>query len=249
MTQAQLLSIALLVGIAPITGSFMGVLVHRIPAGRKVGLDRSACDACGHVLGVIDLLPVVNWIVSLGRCRYCGVKVDAFYPLIELAALGVALWAWSVASGWQLWATSILGWTLLVLALINLEHFNLPARLTAPLAALGLAVAWLAAPDSLADHLIGLAAGLGLGVALALLDGVSGGRFGLGRGAVLMVVLAGVWLGWQGLADLMIAALVLAAVATVVGRRQVAWAGRIPGGACMALSLWLVWLYGPLVIG
>ncbi len=119
MTQAQLLSIALLVGIAPITGSFMGVLVHRIPAGRKVGLDRSACDACGHVLGVVDLLPVVNWIVSLGRCRYCGVKVSAFYPLIELAALGVALWAWTVASGWQLWATSVLGWTLLVLALTN----------------------------------------------------------------------------------------------------------------------------------
>ncbi len=249
MTQAQLLSIVLLVGIAPITGSFMGVLVHRIPAGRKVGLDRSACDACGHVLGIVDLLPVVNWVVSLGRCRYCGVKVSAFYPLIELAALGVVLWAWTVASGWQLWTTSILGWTLLVLALINLEHFTLPARLTAPVAALGLAVAWLAAPDALADQLTGLATGLGLGIALTLFDGLSGRRFGLGRGAVLMFALAGVWLGWQGLADLVIAALGLAAVATVMGRGHLAWAGRIPGGACVALALWLVWLYGPFVAG
>ena len=249
MNQAQLLSIALLVGIAPITGSFMGVLVHRIPAGRKVGIDRSACDACGHVLGVLDLLPLVNWIVSRGRCRYCGVTVSPFYPLIELAALGVVLWAWSVASGWQLWTTSILGWTLLVLALINHEHFTLPGRLTAPLAVLGLVVAWLAAPAALADHLIGLALGLCLGVGLTLLDGWSGGRLGLGRAAAFMFAMAGAWLAWPGLVSFVIVWLVYAAVIALLGRGRQAWAGRIPGGTCAALALWLVWLYRPGMAG
>ncbi len=92
LTHNPLLSILLLIGIAPITGSFLGVLYHRIPAGRKIGIDRSACDDCGHMLDVIDLLPVVTWLFTRGRCRHCGVNISAFYPAIELAALGVVLW-------------------------------------------------------------------------------------------------------------------------------------------------------------
>ena len=105
MYQNPLLSILLLIGIAPITGSFLGVLYHRIPAGRSIGFDRSACDDCGHVLNAIDLLPVVTWLATRGRCRHCGVSSIAFYPAIEIAALGVVLWAWTVFADWQVWGT------------------------------------------------------------------------------------------------------------------------------------------------
>jgi leader peptidase (prepilin peptidase)/N-methyltransferase len=183
MNNPQLLSIVLLLGIAPITGSFMGVLVHRIPAGRKVGMDRSACDACGHVLGIVDLMPVLNWVISRGRCRYCGAGVSFLYPLIELAALGLVVWTWREFSGWQLWTSSVLGWTLMVVALINVNHFTAPGRLVMPVLVLGLAVAWFAASAAFADHLAGVAVGGAMGIALDMLDRRLGGRLGFGGDA------------------------------------------------------------------
>ena len=249
MTKHQLLSLVLLIGMAPITGSFLGVLVHRIPAGRKVGIDRSVCDTCGHVLGLVDLLPLLNWVVSRGRCRYCGARVSAFYPLIELAALGVALWAWSLKPDLQAWTTSILGWALMVLFLINLRHFTLPRALSLPLIALGLAVAWFAAPETFADHLIGAVAGFAAGAMVGVLDRRLDGRLGMGMDGAILLAAAGAWLAWQGLPDLAVAAAVAAAAVAVSAHRAPRAGAGFPGGACAAAALWVAWLYGPVIFG
>ena len=74
--------------------------VTRVPEGQSVVQPRSACDSCGHTLGAIDLLPVINWIASRGRCRYCGTSVPAFYPLIEVAAIVVVIWCWTLVPDW-----------------------------------------------------------------------------------------------------------------------------------------------------
>jgi leader peptidase (prepilin peptidase)/N-methyltransferase len=76
--------------IAPFIGSFLGVLVHRLPSGRGVVAGRSACRQCGHVLGPLELVPLVSWLALRGRCRHCHATIGAFYLLIELAALAVA---------------------------------------------------------------------------------------------------------------------------------------------------------------
>lgn len=247
MTQNALLSILLLIGIAPITGSFLGVLYHRVPAGRKIGIDRSACDDCGHVLDVFDLLPVVTWLVTRGRCRHCGVGISAFYPAIELAALGVALWAWTVSSGWQVWTTSILGWNLMTLVLINRAHNSLPGVtiLIWPLAVLGLAVAWFAAPETILDHLIGAAVGFVLGRMFDQSDDKLGGHLGLGGEGAALLAACGAWLTWRGLPDLTVLLLVLTAMASVI---QAKGGKPVPGGACVAIALWLAWLYGQVII-
>lgn len=244
MTQNDLLSILILIGIAPITGSFLGVLYHRIPAGRSIGLDRSACDDCGHVLGVIDLLPVVTWLATRGRCRHCGAGISAFYPAIELAALGLVLWAWVVFPGWQVWPTSILGWNLMALVLINRTHHSLPGAtiLIWPLVVLGLAVAWFAAPETIIDHLIGAVVGFAFGRMFDRSDDKLDGHLGLGGEGAALFAACGAWLSWRGLADLTILLLVLAAMASVFKGKD--WRA-IPGGACLAVGLWLAWLYGP----
>ncbi len=247
MTQNDMLSILILIGIAPITGSFLGVLYHRIPAGRKIGLDRSACDDCGHTLSAIDLLPVVTWLATRGRCRHCGVGISAFYPAIELAALGVALWAWTVSSGWQVWTTSILGWNLLALALINRTHHSLPGAtiLIWPLAVLGLAVAWFAAPETIIDHLIGAVVGFVFGRMFDQSDDKLDGHLGLGGEGAALLAACGAWLAWRGLPDLTVLLMVLAAMASVFKREG--WR-PIPGGAGLAIALWLAWLYGPVIL-
>ncbi|QLH39835.1 MAG: prepilin peptidase [Defluviicoccus sp.] len=109
------------------------MLILRLPDGAPVVLDRSRCPKCRHVLGARDLIPLVSWIALHRRCRYCGVTVGWFYPGIELAALAIAVWAVTEVSGWLLWATCALGWTLLALAATDVRRMVLPDVLTLPL--------------------------------------------------------------------------------------------------------------------
>jgi hypothetical protein len=104
---------------SPVVGSFLGVVVERHPAGRQFLWGRSQCDACGHTLGALDLIPFASWLHSQGRCRYCRVKLSVFYPLIEFAALAVAVWSAAATAGAWFVASCVFGWLLLVVAIIE----------------------------------------------------------------------------------------------------------------------------------
>ncbi|MBK8208948.1 MAG: prepilin peptidase [Rhodospirillales bacterium] len=120
----------MLLVLAPFVGSFLGVLITRLPEGEPVVLSRSHCSHCRRILGVRDLIPVLSWLVAQRRCRYCGSPLGWFYPNIEVAALAVALWASTVVSGPLLWVTCVLGWLLMTLAVIDIRHMILPNALT-----------------------------------------------------------------------------------------------------------------------
>ncbi len=236
---------------APFVGSFLGLVVARLPAGGRVVLARSACPACDHRLGLADLVPILSWLISRGRCRYCGAGLSTFYPGVELAALLVAVWAASVVSGWVLWASCGLGWTLLTLALIDWRHHLLPDQLTLPLAAAGLVVAYAVRPEGLVDHMAGAAAGFAGFVLVAWLYRRLRAREGLGLGDAKLLAAAGAWVSWVGLPGVVLtaalAALAVALAGTLAGRGLRADT-RLPFGPYLALGTWLVWLYGPLTI-
>lgn len=238
--------------LAPIIGSFLGVLILRLPAGEPVAFDRSRCRACGQVLGIRDLVPLLSWSLARGRCRHCGARVGGFYPAIELAALGVAAWAALVTSGPALWASCILGWTLLALAWIDVRHLILPDALTLPLLGTGLAAAALLDPGGIADHAIGAAAGYAAFRLVAVTYRAVRGRDGLGAGDAKLLAAAGAWVSWQGLPGVVLIAAatglvgVLAAAAIGVALEP---ARRVPFGPFLCLGLWLIWLYGPLTFG
>jgi leader peptidase (prepilin peptidase)/N-methyltransferase len=156
--------------VAPFVGSFLGVLIRRLPAGRPVGLARSACEACGHGLGPLEMVPIASFLVLRGRCRACGARIAPAHLGVEVAALAVALAAGAVlAEPGPLWAGCVLGWTVLALAWIDMRHFLLPDVLTLPLVLAGLAATWALQPDALADHALAAALGYlalrGLGAA------------------------------------------------------------------------------------
>jgi leader peptidase (prepilin peptidase)/N-methyltransferase len=117
------LSWALII-VSPFVGSFLGVPIERIPAGRQFLWGRSSCDHCSKELTALDLVPLLSWLASRGRCRYCGTKIGVFYPLIELAALAVAVLSTMLARGWQLVELCILGWVLLALAGIAWQRYR-----------------------------------------------------------------------------------------------------------------------------
>ena len=237
---------------APFVGSFLGLVVDRLPRSEAVLAGRSRCDVCARPLGPLELMPVVSWLGRRGRCACGQARLPAFYPLVELAALGVVLWAMTELQGWLLLATVLLGWTLLTLALIDARHLILPDELTLPLIPLGLLTAFALGPDRLALHSVAAVAGYVLLVALAYLYRRLREREGLGRGDAKLFASAGAWVGPFGLASvLLFAALsgLITALARRLAGRPLEAASELPFGPHLALGIWLVWLYGPLHFG
>ena len=236
--------------VSPFVGSFLGVVIERLPAGRRIVFARSTCDRCGGTLGPRDMIPLLTWLVRRGRCGCGKIRLDPFYPAIELAALAVAASAALVLSGWLLWASLALGWTLLALAAIDLRHYLLPDLLTLPLIPAGLGLAYLIEPGKLPDHAVGAAAGL-VGFALiAWLYRRLRHREGLGLGDAKLLGAGGAWLGWQALPSVVALAAVVALAVALAGALAGGKLGattRIAFGPYLALAIWLVWLYGPLM--
>jgi len=234
---------------APFVGSFLGVVVMRLPLRQPVILARSRCQSCRWELGWRDLIPVMSWVASGRRCRYCRIPLSAFYPAIELAAFLIALWAVAVLPASIAWIGAGFGWTLLALAAIDQRRFILPDMLTLPLMFGGLTVAQMLAPEQVLDHLLGGVIGFGGFWAIAWLYRNLRDRDGLGAGDVKLMGALGTWVAWQGVPTLIfyaaVAGLVSAAVMTVMGRR-VSSTSRIAFGPYLCLSGWLVWLYGPM---
>jgi leader peptidase (prepilin peptidase) / N-methyltransferase len=234
---------------APFIGSFLGVVVVRASAPRRILFGRSACRHCGRALEPRDLVPLLSWLASRGRCRHCGADIGIFYPAIEAAALGIALWSVWLASGPLVWASCGLGWMLLSLAAIDLRSFLLPDFLTLPLLAMGLLVTGALEPVSLASHLLGAAGGFLFIVAVRQIYWWLRHREGIGLGDAKLLAAAGAWVSWQGLPSVVLIA-TLAALAGALLRHyrggSISLSDRVPFGAALCLGTWLVWLYGPL---
>ena len=233
---------------APFIGSFLGVLIRRLPEGRPVLWGRSACESCEKPLGAAELLPVGSYLLQGGKCRGCGARIAPAHLWIELAAILVPASAIAAGdSGAALLAGSALGWTLLAASWIDWEHMRLPDALTLPLILMGLAATWWLAPDDLAAH--ALAAGLGFlafrGIALAYRR--LRGRDGLGQGDAKLLAAGGAWLGPEALSWVILAGalcgLLLALAASLRGAR-LRPDTAIPFGPCLAAGIWLLWLWG-----
>jgi leader peptidase (prepilin peptidase)/N-methyltransferase len=236
--------------LAPFIGSFLGVLIERLPQGRPIAVARSACNACGHILGPRDMVPLVSFALLAGRCRYCRQPIPLLCLWVELAAAGVAASAvlaqWPTPGGPDLWAGCILGWALLALGWIDAVSFRLPDMLTLPLLAAGLAQTFWLDREDLTDHALAAALGYTL---LWLLNAAYRrwrGRDGLGLGDAKLLAAGGAWLGSAALPGALLAGAVaglgFAALCHLGGRRVTADM-KLPFGPFLVSGIWLMWLY------
>ena len=127
-----LIGVCALLGLA--VGSFLNVVIYRVPRHESIVSPRSACPTCAVPILRRDNIPVVSWLILKGRCRNCHSRISARYPLVELA--GAALFAGATARfgyRWDLPAFLVLLGGLLALACIDLEHLLLPKRIVYPI--------------------------------------------------------------------------------------------------------------------
>ena len=243
--------------IAPFIGSFLGLVIRRLPDGLPIAFARSVCEECGVRLKTRDLVPVLSWLAQKGRCRYCGHRLDWFYPGVELAALAVALSAILVDGGPGggqtgddgAWLDCLLGWWLLTLGWIDLRRGLLPDVLTLPLVLAGLAAAGVFEPVELTQRALGAALGYTSLVVVAAVYRKLRGREGLGRGDAKLLAASGAWVGAAALPQIiLLAALValLAAAGLRLAGVRLGAHSALPFGPFLALATWVLWLSGPL---
>lgn len=192
-------------------GSFLNVVIYRLPRGLNVAYPASACPGCSSEIAAYDNIPVLSWLILRGKARCCKTPISPRYPLIEL--LG-GLLAWSifeariapeydelfVSRALLLFALYFaLGLALLALAFIDLEFMILPDSLTLGGAALGFLSAGLRPDFGYVDSAVGALVGF-FGIWLPFIWGYEKlrGTAGMGLGDAKLILLAGAWFGWFG---------------------------------------------------
>jgi leader peptidase (prepilin peptidase) / N-methyltransferase len=239
--------------LAPFIGSFAAVLIRRLPAGQPVVLARSQCEACGHVLGPWELIPLVSVVVLRGHCRWCGTRIAVMHLAVEIACLAIAAWAiLAEADPLLVWLDCTLGWTLLTLAWIDWEHMLLPDALTLPLILAGLGATLLQDPADITEHAAAAAAGYLAFRAIEIAYRRLRGRDGLGQGDAKLMAAAGAWLGLAPLPTVafMAAAFGLAIAAGLrISGQSMHRGSAIPLGPALCAAIWVAWLgFDPILL-
>ncbi|MBM4265291.1 MAG: prepilin peptidase [Deltaproteobacteria bacterium] len=189
--------LALILGAA--VGSFLNVVIHRLPLGESVVHPRSRCPSCHTMIAWYDNLPILSWLLLRGRCRACGVSISPRYLLVEVFTAMIAL-ALCVRFGLTLAFALYFAFAcaLLAVAYIDLDHQIIPDRISLPGIVVGLAFSvtggWPAMTDALAGALLGGGILLAVAWTYERLTGVEG----MGGGDVKLLALIGAFLGWRG---------------------------------------------------
>jgi leader peptidase (prepilin peptidase)/N-methyltransferase len=218
-----------------IIGSFLNVVIHRLPSGESLVSPPSHCPSCGAQVKPYDNVPVLSWLVLRGRCRSCAAPISIRYPLVEAgtAALFVAVVLVKGADR-DAWLGLVFVTTLIPVALIDLDHRIIPNRILAPAAVAAIAIQAAVHPGKLPEHLIaaGAAGGFFLLAALAY-------PRGMGMGDVKLAGVMGLFLG-RSVAPALLAALIAGTlVGMAVIARKGAQEGRktaVPFGPFLALG-------------
>lgn len=236
---------------SPVIGSGIAAGAARFAKGASWDFTPSTCPACGRRLGLLELIPLVSWAAQGGKCRGCSASISPSYPLIELSAVAVALWAWFATPGSVFAVTCVMGWLLLALSAIDIRTQRLPDVLNLALALSGIAVTATIDSKLIVEHLAAAAIGYGALVAVELAYRRLRGRDGLGRGDSKLLGAIGAWVGLQGLAACLFvaaaSAIVFILVASRLRRIEIRGDIAIAFGPFLALGGWVTWVYGPLI--
>ncbi|HVS04403.1 MAG TPA: prepilin peptidase [Thermoanaerobaculia bacterium] len=222
-----------------VAGSYLNVVIHRLPRRISTVLPRSRCPHCGAPIHPWDNVPLISFLLLRGRCRHCRAPIPWRYPLVEAAtaALFVGCLMRFGPTPRALVAAAF-GCLLIALAGIDLEHYLLPDGITLPGLAAGLAIAWFAPWIDFGSAALGALLGGGGLWLVAELWVLLRHEEGMGLGDAKMLAMVGAFLGWKGV---LVTLLLGSAAGSLVGLAGVAsgrlgMKARLPFGVFLALA-------------
>ena len=229
-----------------VMGSAATALAYRVPREISWVRGRSACPSCKATLEALDLIPVLSYVSSLGRCRHCGVRIPLRYPITELMCAAWAILLYRQQGPVPVYPlVAVWGILLITLMLIDLEVQLLPDALTFPGALIAVAVV-LQWPGGARHAILGILAGSGLLWLIAWAYWKLRRVEGMGGGDVKLAAMFGVILGWK----LTLLTLFLAALAgslwggLLIARRMGGGKTALPFGTLLAPAALVSFLWG-----
>ncbi|MBI5015970.1 MAG: prepilin peptidase [Deltaproteobacteria bacterium] len=230
-----------------VVGSFLNVVIHRLPREESLAFPASHCPHCHARIRARDNVPVVGYLLLRGRCRDCGARIGCRYPLVEAltAALAAGLWVFFGGTV-QAAVYFTLAAGLVAVTFIDLDHMIIPDSLSLGGVAVGLLASFVT-PLGWKASLLGAAVGGGSLLAVYLAYYAVTRREGLGLGDVKLLAAIGAFLGWQAVLFTLFTASVTGAV---VGGASVGFRLRqaVPFGAFLAFGAMLYVFWGPALI-
>ena len=252
-----------------LVGSFLNVVIHRIPkmmqresdnyvaqeSGKEpphtdrynLMVPRSSCPHCGHQITALENIPVISWLALRGKCRKCKAPISARYPAVELlTGILAGVLVWTFGSGLAGMATLLFLFLLVAMTFIDIDTQLLPDDLTYPLLWAGLLVNLHGTFVPLQDAVVGAAAGYLVLWSVYWLFKLVTGKEGMGSGDFKLLAALGAWLGWQMLPTII---LLSSVVGAIVGISLIVFAKRgrdkpIPFGPYLAAAGLIALLYG-----
>ena len=233
-----ILIIVLLYGL--VIGSFLNVCIYRIPEEKTIVTERSHCMSCGYQLRWFDMIPVVSFVALHGKCRKCGAKISAQYPLVE-ALNGILYVIVFLVNGvnWTSVLYCLLVSALIVLSVIDFRTYEIPFGINIFILMLGL-IHIVLDYHNWAEYVIGLFA---ISIPLELILLISKGR-AIGGGDVKLMAAAGLLLGWKNILLAMVLGSILGSVIHII-RMKVSHAEHVLAlGPYLAMGIFLAALWG-----
>jgi leader peptidase (prepilin peptidase) / N-methyltransferase len=228
-------------------GSFLNVVIWRLPRGESVVAPRSSCPQCATPIRARDNVPVLSWALLRGRCRDCKAAISPRYPVIEaLTALLCVVVVVVLGPGTQAWLALALVLLLVPVTFIDLDHRIIPNVLMAIGAVSALALVAALEPDALVEHLLAAAGAGGF-----LLVAAIAYPAGMGMGDVKLAAVLGLFLGTAVAPAMFVAMLAGSVVGALIIARKGAKEGRktaIPFGPYLAFGALVGALYGDAMV-
>jgi leader peptidase (prepilin peptidase)/N-methyltransferase len=248
VTQAQLAVFAAVLGLA--VGSFLNVVIYRLPRGESLASPPSRCPKCGKRLSWFDNIPVVSWLVLAGKCRRCGAPISIQYPIVEaITAVAAVVVVLTTPVGVVLASRLVLTAILITLFVIDLELQILPNVITLPGIVVGFLFSLAGPPGPLAS-VVGILLGAGVLYGIAAAYYLVRREEGMGMGDVKMLAMIGAFLGWRAVLLTLILSSFVGAIVGValMTTKNEGLKYALPFGTFLALAAFAAMLFGePLI--
>jgi leader peptidase (prepilin peptidase)/N-methyltransferase len=234
-------------GFGLVVGSFLNVVIHRLPKEESLVVPRSHCPACQTPIHPLDNIPILSFILLRGRCRSCGTPISWRYPLVEgLTGVLFALTAaWFGITPQAAFLVTFLS-GLVVVTFIDIDHQIIPNSITLPGIPLGLLAGLLIGQPPLLDRLIGTLAGTGFLYLVLFYGGVLYGQEAMGEGDLNLIALVGAFLGWKAVVvTMLVGCLAGSAVGLgLMALRRLSRRQHIPFGPFLSLGAVVALFWG-----